>query len=326
MQTGTWEPTKGPMDHRLAVGGPSSSNKLNPTPHKEMTAKMTTDPSGYSTGSAGELSSSEAMTEEDEEVKQVRRAAIAKFAPAATARLPKQENDQPNYPTQSSEPSSPRDPFSSRAAQTPIESKPLTIHKVSENQPVPQRRGTTGPPIRAPKPQCLKSAAAINNLVSRYENLSSSTSSDTSSIMPASSHHKRQSIFKPTSSSSTTTTTISKTPASKADHHHSLIGGSSSSSKAPVHIPKNSLGPGIISNIPPISDSNINQPHHHSSSSSSIDQSQVKDDNHDHDQDDDDKFTSVNDLKSKWESGAVKSSNAFNKNHRVLRSDYGQTS
>ncbi|KAI7945091.1 hypothetical protein MJO28_010786 [Puccinia striiformis f. sp. tritici] len=322
MQTGTWEPTKGPMDHRLAVGGPSSSNKLNPTPHKE----MTTDPSGYSIDSAGELSSSEATTEEDEEVKQVRRAAIAKFAPAATTRLPKQENDQPDYPTQSSEPSSPRDPFSSRAAQTPIESKPLTIHKVSENQPVPQRRGTTGPPIRAPKPQCLKSAAAINNLVSRYENLSSSTSSDTSSIMPASSHHKRQSIFKPTSSSSTTTTTISKTPASKADHHHSLIGGSSSSSKAPVHIPKNSLGPGIISNIPPISDSNINQPHHHSSSSSSIDQSQVKDDNHDHDQDDDDKFTSVNDLKSKWESGAVKSSNAFNKNHRVLRSDYGQTS
>lgn len=217
-------------------------------------------------------SSSEAMTEEDEETRLQRRAAIAKFAPAAQASSPQlKESDQVA-----------RDPFSSRAQSrsTSPEPKPLAS---TTNRPT---RRSVDPPLRAPKPQSLKSAAAINNLVSRYENLSSDASNSSSAPItsPVTGFNKRVSSFKPTNTTILTNDKssnreVATTPSSLA------------------HIPVKSLGPGVL---------NRSRDLNAKGSAES----------------EDERFTSVNDMKSKWESGAIKSST--NSQPRQPRTDYGQ--
>lgn len=110
-------------------------------------------PAVVSNASSSRASSSD-MTTEDEDTKARRRASIAKFAPPATSRPIVEE----------------RDPFSSRA-QTRSRS-PDNQSRLSSMLTGSRSHRALGPPLCAPKPQSLKSAAAITSLVSRYESLS----------------------------------------------------------------------------------------------------------------------------------------------------------
>ncbi|WAR59248.1 hypothetical protein PtB15_10B590 [Puccinia triticina] len=228
--------------------------------------------------SADELSSSEAMTEEDEEVRLRRRAAIAKFAPAAAV-----------GPPGPSSASSDRDPFSSRAGSRPVGPAPAPAEK-----PAAARR-TVGPPLRAPKPQSLKSQAAITSLVSRYETLGLSApggselaTSEASLPAPAG---RRLSSFKPNPSA--------VPPAEKAPRLAADKDAGAAKTNPPIpprHIPLNALGPGLPATRP------------RDVFPDAADVEPI--------------FTSVNDLKSKWESGAVRPAAPA---ARPPRTDYGQT-
>jgi hypothetical protein len=171
------------------------------------------------------------------------------------------------------------------------------------DRPAPRR--LVGPPLRAPKPQSLKSAAAITNLVSRYENLSSSVSESAQSSSSHSSPNvsltsKRLSIFKPTPTSSIT-------PVIEKAEHNIRQTHPAGSSK-PSHIPFKALGPGLNRTLSSIT--SLTTP----ASGDALDD-QIGDP-------DEQTFTSVNDLKSRWESGAVKASLS---KPRPPRTDYGQT-
>lgn len=275
--TESWETSKGHVD-QMAGGQSSSVGK--PVTHAvadDRHDRMFNNPSPATTSTTG-ISSSEAMTEEDEEVKLKRRAAIAKFAPA-----PKPVEAQPE-----SDPTTPRDPFSSSGPSWQAVPSDPPPGACTSDKPV---RRQVGPPLRAPKPRSLKSAAAINNLVSRYENLSGPSESrpDSSLAGPVGGKpiSKRQSIFKPAPSvSSSQNNNSNNLQSERSDPDRP---GPPAASK-PVHIPKKSLGPGL-----PLSPGS------------------------DHEEE---KFTSVNDLKSKWESGAVRS---VLPTTRAPRADYGQT-
>ncbi|KAA1100065.1 hypothetical protein PGT21_028742 [Puccinia graminis f. sp. tritici] len=286
LQASSWEAPAGVHKNAVVESSVSGNPSIKSTAEDPVIEEGGKDwtPSASSTG---ELSSSEAMTEEDDEVRQRRRAAIAKFAPAASS------------PIESKPEPLARDPFSSRA-----ESRASMEQPTPADRPAPRR--LVGPPLRAPKPQSLKSAAAINNLVSRYENLSSSVSESAQSSSSHSSPNvsltsKRLSIFKPTPTSSITSVV------EKTDHnvHQTLPAGSSSK---PSHIPFKALGPGLNRTLS--SNTSMTTP-------ASVDalEDQIGDP-------DEQTFTSVNDLKSRWESGAVKASLS---KPRPPRADYGQT-
>ncbi|MBW0512151.1 hypothetical protein O181_051866 [Austropuccinia psidii MF-1] len=235
--------------------------------------------------------SSEITTEEDEEIKTKRRAVIANFAPPAN-----------KMTTQSAADRLERESFSFRARSRSLSPG----SQASSSLAVTPLRKHPGPPLRAPKPQSLKSAAAISNLVSRYENLSSSSKTSQSpthrttynlgsgSTLASGKSNvvnltQRHSTFKPTN--------YPNSLQNKANVRESTI-------QSTVHIPKQSLGPRLISHNDPQASQST---HNH---------------NHGDDSDPEEKFGGVNNLKSRWETGAVRHAQLKN---RGPRTDYGQS-
>ncbi|PLW17249.1 hypothetical protein PCANC_11623 [Puccinia coronata f. sp. avenae] len=243
--------------------------------------------SSPTTSSTTGLSSSEAMTEEDEEVKLRRRAAIAKFAPAATTKPAPATN-------KLEELEAPRDPFASRGpSQQPSittgDVKPARTTVVEGAREKPVRR-QPGPPLRAPKPHSLKSAAAITSLVSRYEHLAAGSEPRAEPSVPVGA--RRTSIFKPVPAASSSVSSLPTDRARPGPPSATATAAAAPTHILPRHIPVKSLGPGLPALLP------------HSDSDS-----------------DDPKFTSVTDLKSRWESGKLAAPLA----KPPPRSDYGQT-
>ncbi|CAH7688665.1 nak/nak-unclassified protein kinase [Phakopsora pachyrhizi] len=241
------------------------------------------------TSTTTDLSSSEAVTE-DEDVKARRRAAIEKFAPKAKPPSSKNETLQPE------------DPFSHQSSDlSSKESKTKDVPPKLLNKPM---RKASGPPIWAPKPQSLKSAAAITNLVSRYETLSSARSPEESTFLPGTQgFNSRKPVFKPNTNSSTPNNQAPQAPMN-------------TKTKGFAHIPRKSLGPGAF-NSNDCTDGNDRKV---SRDISPSDEKRGIVDG-DTDSEREEPFSGVNQMKSKWESGALKRAEQKIKGPRA---DYGQ--
>ncbi|KAG0152345.1 hypothetical protein CROQUDRAFT_140229 [Cronartium quercuum f. sp. fusiforme G11] len=265
---------------------PKSLDRLPEVETSNRSAHVSQPPVAPSMTSNSSMTSSDFTTEEDEEVKARRRAAIAKFAPPATSAPPDEDAVD-------------RDPFSSRA-QTRSRSPDNRLSSMVTGSRAGQK---PGPPLRAPKPQSLKSAAAITTLVSRYESLSVSDITSPGPLSPvfnatfpnkkvgsvktSNTGNGQRSSFKP----------ITRTPSLKSPPSNQPIGLAKKR-----HIPRQSLGPGV-SGLP---------------SNSIAEQTERGR----CDDEEEEAFNGVHNLKSKWETGAVKGAEM---KARAPRTDYGQT-
>lgn len=217
-------------------------------------------------------------TEEDDDIKARRRAAIAKFAPPAASPMPLDDTD--------------RDPFSSRAQTRSTSpenrlSSMLTGSRLARNP---------GPPLRAPKPQSLKSAAAITSLVSRYESLSTTGDSQSPATSPPAGKNgfanKIATGLKTSTTGNGQRQTFKPTPSN------------SSSANKPTPPTKNfNYTKSTMSNI----------------QVTSIAEQLEKDQE---EEEPEERFNGVNNMKSKWETGAVKRAETKT---RAPRTDYGQS-